>query len=219
MYERLESQTAHRLMDGTHVIQRVLARQNDPLDSEIPHYAGTGHVVHSHLGGSMYLQIGIQQADEPHQPEILNDHGVDTEVHRITEKDQRIAQLGRLQEDVQGEIDPPAALVGQATGLADLLQRKLSSLVSRVVSLCTEIDRICAVGECGAYRLERSGGTEEFWRTWHGYGNLASQRPCQNLGLRRSFGGTRHLTRIRHPGGPGRRVPGLLLVRSPQRGG
>ena len=54
-----------------------------------------------------------------------------------------------------------AALVGEAAGLAELVERELRAFVARVEALGAEVDGVGAVGEGGAHGVERAGGREE----------------------------------------------------------
>ena len=74
---------------------------------------------------------------------------------------ERVGELGGLDEDVEREVDAAAALVREAAGLAELVERELRALVARVEALGAEVDGVGAVGDGGANGVERAGGREE----------------------------------------------------------
>src|SRR5690242_12216094 len=114
------------------------------------------------LRRSVNLQVGIELADQRNEPEILNDHRVDTAVDRLTKKVQCLGELCRLHEDIQGQVDAAAASVCYAACVAELVESELRSLVTRVESLGTEVNGIRTVGDSGANGLEGAGGCEKF---------------------------------------------------------
>ena len=70
-------------------------------------------------------------------------------------------ELGGLEEDVEGEVDASPPLMGQATGLAHLVQGELRSLVAGVEALGAQVHGVGPVGERGAHGVERAGGSEQ----------------------------------------------------------
>ena len=74
---------------------------------------------------------------------------------------ERVGELGRLDQDVQREVDAPSALVREAARLADLVERELRALVAGVEALRAEIDGVGAVRQRRAHGVERTGGREE----------------------------------------------------------
>ena len=74
---------------------------------------------------------------------------------------ERVDELGRLDEDVEREVDAPTALVRDAAGLAELVERELRAFVARVEPRGAEVDGVGAVGDGGANGVERAGGSEQ----------------------------------------------------------
>jgi len=74
---------------------------------------------------------------------------------------QRVVQLGRLEEDVERQIDPGPVRVRQAAGLLQVIQGQLRPLVAGIELLNAEVDRIGAVAERGTNGVEAPGGSEE----------------------------------------------------------
>jgi len=76
------------------------------------------------------FQTGVHLADEPHGAEVLHDGGIDAAVDATPEMLQRVVQLGRLEEDVERQIDPGPVRVRQAAGLLQIIQGQLRPLVA-----------------------------------------------------------------------------------------
>ena len=106
----------------------------------------------------MDFEVGIDRLDQPHKADVLHDRRVDAEIDRIAEEQQRVDELGRLDEDVEREVDPSAAFVGDAAGLAELIQGELRALVARVEARRSHVDGVGAIRDRGANGIERSGG-------------------------------------------------------------
>jgi hypothetical protein len=159
--EGLEPQVRHGGADGANVVEGVLAREHDTLDTEGLHDARAALVVHGHLRRAVDLETRIDPLDQTYEPDVLHDCGVDAAVDRFAEKHQRVSELGGLEEDVEGEVDPAAALVRQPTGLTDLIQRELRPFVARVEPLGAQIHGVGTVGERGTNGVEGAGGSEE----------------------------------------------------------
>ena len=155
--ERLEAKLGHRAADGPDVVERVLAGEHDPLDPEPLHDEGTADIVHRHLGGAVDLELRVDALDEPDQADVLDDGCVDAAIDRLAQELEGIGQLGRLYEDVEGEVDPPLPRVGDATGLLHLVQAELGALVAGVVARGAEVDGVGAVCHGGAHGVERAG--------------------------------------------------------------
>ncbi len=115
--EALQHQLRDRAPDGADVVQGILSREHHAVASQVAQDAGAALVVHGHLGRAVNLQIGVQLADEPHRAEVLHDGGVDAAINALAEMVQRVVQLGRLEEDVERQIDPGPVRVRQAAGL------------------------------------------------------------------------------------------------------
>ena len=116
MDEGLELEVRHLEVDRAHVVERVLAREDDALDAERFREGGAAGVVHRHLGRTVDREAGIDRLDEPHRADVLDERGVDAAVDAVAERDERVAELRRLEQRVQREIDPRATFVGDATG-------------------------------------------------------------------------------------------------------
>ena len=111
MDERLESKVGHRGANGADVVERILARQHDSVDAELLQHGRAGFVVHRHLRRAVDLEVGIESLNQANEPEILDDDGVDSPIDGLTEKHERVDQLGGFDEDVEREIDPAPAFV------------------------------------------------------------------------------------------------------------
>ena len=74
---------------------------------------------------------------------------------------ERVDELGRLDENVEREVDAAAALVRDAARLAELVEGELRALVARVEARRAQVDRVGAVRDGGADGVERAGGCEE----------------------------------------------------------
>ena len=78
---------------------------------------------------------------------------------------ERVDELGRLDEDVEREVDAPAALVREAARLAELVEGELRAFVARVEALGAQIDGVGAVGDARRARRRasrRGRGAREF---------------------------------------------------------
>ena len=95
-------------------------------------------------------------------PKVLHDGGVDAAVHALAEVRQGLLELMRLDEHVEGEVDPHAARMGDGTGLRQLVERELRAFVAGVVHRRAEVDGVGAVGDGGAHGVEGAGGGEQF---------------------------------------------------------
>src|SRR5258705_13341848 len=112
----------------------------------------------------MDFQTGVDLLNGPDGAEVLHDGGVDTAVDALAEMMQRLVELGRLEEDVERQIDPgpPPVRVCQAAGLLQVIQGQLRPLVPGIELVHAEVDGIGAVAERGANGVEAPGGSEEF---------------------------------------------------------
>src|SRR6266566_4143713 len=100
------------------------ARRMMRMSSRVFSRASTALVVHGHLGRAVDFQTGVHLVDEPHGTEVLHDGGVNSAVDATPEMMQRVVQLGRLEEDVERQIDPGPVRVRQAAGLLQVIQRQ-----------------------------------------------------------------------------------------------
>jgi hypothetical protein len=159
--EALEPQRGDGLADGADVLQRVLASEDHPLHPQLAHHRGAGGVVHGHLRGAVDFQPRVQTPDEPHQPDILHDDGVDPPVHALAQELERVHQLARLDEDVEREVDAPPARVRQQARLLQLVEGELGPLVTGVEAGGAQIDGVGPVGHGGANGIQGAGGREK----------------------------------------------------------
>ncbi len=144
------------------VVQGILAREHHAVTSQVAQDARTALVVHGHLGRAVNFQTRVDFGDEPDGAEVLHDGGVDAAVDATPEMLQRVVQLGRLEEDVERQIDPGAVRVRQAAGLLQVIQGQLRTLVSGIELVHAEVDGIGAVAERGTNGVEAAGGGEKF---------------------------------------------------------
>src|SRR6266566_2112506 len=138
------------------------ARRMVRMSSSVFSRAGTALVVHGHLGRAVNFQTGVHLVDEPHGAEVLHDGGIDSAVDALAEMMQRLVQLGRLEKDVERQIDPSPVRVRQAARLLQVIQGQLRPLVPGIEPVHAEVDRIGAVAERGTNGVEAPGGSEEF---------------------------------------------------------
>ena len=116
------------------------------------------------------LEVGVGRLDEPHGAEVLHDGGIDAAVDAVAEVEQRVPQLGGLEQDVEREVDARPAGVGEAAGLLELVEGELRPVVAGVEALGAEVDGIRPVREGGAGGVEGAGGGEELRSGGHGFG-------------------------------------------------
>ncbi len=102
----------------------------------------------------MDLELGIDRLNQANQPEVLHDRGVDAAIHSLAEEHERVDQLGRLDQNVEREVDAPLALVGDAASLGQLVERQLRAFVARVEPRGAEVDGVRSVGHRGANGVE-----------------------------------------------------------------
>ena len=107
--------------------------------------------------------------DEPYRADVLHDGGVDAAIDAVAEVEQRVAQLRRLHEDVEGEVDAGAAGVGQEAGLLQLVHGELRPVVAGVESLGAEIHGVGPVGEGGPGGAEGARRGKQLWN-WSVHG-------------------------------------------------
>ena len=108
----------------------------------------------------MHLEARIRLLDQANEPNILHNGGVHTAIDRLAEKDERVRQLGWLEENVERQVNAPAALVRQAAGFANFVERELRPFVARVEALAPQVDGIGAIGERRANGIHRASGSE-----------------------------------------------------------
>ena len=122
-------------------------------------------------------RCGIDLLDEPHGAHVLHDRRVDAAVDAVAQVEQRLAQLGRLHQDIEGEVDPGAPGVGQEAGLLQLVHGELRAVVAGIEALGAEIDGVGAVGEGGPGSVEGARGGKQLWNgAVHG-AQLSAGRP------------------------------------------
>ena len=161
MHEGLETELRDGGANGADVVEGVLAREDDPLDPKFRHDARAALVVHGHLGGAVDLEARVDALDQADDADVLDDRGVDAEVYGFPQKGQGLGELGRLEEDIEGEVDPASALVREPAGFPNLSERELRALVAGVEAIGPQIDGVGPVGERGPNGVERAGGGEE----------------------------------------------------------
>jgi hypothetical protein len=99
----------------------------------------------------------LDEADEPH---VLHDDRVDPAVHGLAEEHQGVDELGRLDQNIEGQVDPNAAGVREIAGLLQLLERELGAIVPRVEALRAQVDGVRAVGHGRPDGVQRARGGE-----------------------------------------------------------
>jgi hypothetical protein len=154
VHERLESQRRNGRTDGANVIERVLSREHDTSDAKLQHHPRARLIVDGRLRGSMNLELGIDRLNQPNEPEVLHDDGIDAAIDSLTEERERVDQLGRLDQDVEREVDAPLALVSDAASFGQLVERQLRAFVACVEPRGAEVDGIGSVGHSGANGVE-----------------------------------------------------------------
>ena len=154
MHERLEPERRNGGADGANVVERVLPREHDPIDAKLQHHPRARLVVDGRLRRPVNLELGIDRLDQPNRPEVLHDDRVDAAIDSLAEERECVDQLGRLDQDVEREVDAPLALVGDAAGLGQLVERELRAFVARVEPRRAEVDGIGSVGHGGANGVE-----------------------------------------------------------------
>ena len=137
-------------MDGTDVIQSILASEHDTVDPKLPHDGRTGRVVDSHLGRSVDLEIRICLLDQTDETNILHDRGVNASVDRFSQKFQGLTQLCGFYEGVEREVDTNATLMRDATRDFEFVERKLGAIVAGVEFFGAKINRVGAIGDGGS---------------------------------------------------------------------
>ena len=162
VHERLEAERGHGRVNRADVVEGVLAGEHHALDTELLHDRGAGGVVHRHLRRSMQLERGVDALDQPDDADVLDDGCVDSAIDGAAEESQRIAKLGGLEEDVEGEVNPAPALVSDPARLLHFVHRQLRALVPGVEPLGAKIDRVGAIGDGSADGVEGAGGSEKF---------------------------------------------------------
>src|SRR2546421_923610 len=115
VHERLETEIGHALANCLQVIEGVLARQHYALHAELLEHRGPRAVVHRRLRRAVDLQIWVQLPNQADEAEGLNDHRVNAAVDCLTEKGERLCEVTRFDENVQGAIDATAAAAPAAT--------------------------------------------------------------------------------------------------------
>ena len=136
----------------------VLARQHDPRDADLLHQARARGVVHGELRRAVDLEARIDPLDEANRAEVLHQHRIDAAIHAGAEVEQRIPQLGWLEEHVESEIDARTARVREAAGVPEVVERQLRPVVARIEPFDAEIDRIGTIRDGGPDCVERPGG-------------------------------------------------------------
>jgi hypothetical protein len=161
VHERLEAELRDGGANGADVVEGVLAREHHALDPELGHDARAALVVHRHLRGAVDLEAGIDTLDQSDDADVLDDRGVHAEIYCLPQKTERLGELGRLEQDVEGEVDPAAALVREPARFADLRQGQLRAFVTRIEAIGAQIHRIRAIGERGTNGVERARGGKQ----------------------------------------------------------
>ena len=148
--------------DRPDILERVLAREHDSLHAEPLHEAGAGGVMNRELRGAVDFEVGIEVLDQPDRAQVLHQRGIDAAIDAFAQMEQRFAQLGRLEEDVEREIDARAALVRQPAGLLEVVERQLRAVVARVELLDAQVDGVRPVCQGGANSIEAPRWGEQF---------------------------------------------------------
>src|SRR6185437_5915861 len=120
------------LSDHSEIVEGVLAREHDTLQTKLLENSRARLVVDGHLRRAVNLELRIELPDEANETEVLDDDRVD-------------AAVDRLDEDVQREIDAASASMCEATRFRELVECELRTFVAGVESLCAEIHGVRAV--------------------------------------------------------------------------
>ena len=160
--ECFETELRYRLADRANVLERVLARQHHALDAEALHDAGAARIMDGHLRRTVHLQLRIHLLDEPDGAQILYDRRIYSTVDTFAQVGKRFRQFLGLDEHVEREVHAGATGMRNRTGLGELVQRELSTLIAGVVHRGAEIHRIGAIGDRGTNGVESAGWREEF---------------------------------------------------------
>ena len=161
MHEGLEPELGDRGPDRPDIRERVLARQHHAGDAHLAHQPGPGFVVHRELRRAVDLEARVDLLDEANRAHVLHQRGVDPAVDALAQVEQRLAQLRRFEEHVEGEVDAGAARVRQAAGLLQVLEAQLCVVIARVEFLDAQVDRIGAVRDGRPNGVEAPGGGKE----------------------------------------------------------
>src|SRR6185437_10891546 len=108
------------LSDHSEIVEGVLAREHDTLQTKLLENGRARLVVDGHLRRAVNLELRIELPDEANETEVLDDDRVDAAVDRLAEEPECIGELVRLDEDVQREIDAAAASMCDATRFREL---------------------------------------------------------------------------------------------------
>jgi hypothetical protein len=109
----------------------------------------------------MQLEPGIDPLDQANESDVLDDGRVYAAIDRLAEQEERVDELVRLEERVEGEVDARSPAVRDAAGRCELIERELGTLIPSVEPFCPEIHGVRAIGDGSADRVERAGWGEE----------------------------------------------------------
>jgi hypothetical protein len=182
VHEGLKSEVWDGATDLLDVVERVLAREDDPIDAELPHYRRPARVVHCHLRRAVDLEAGVNGLDEPHQSDVLHDRSVDAAVDRVAEQQQCVGELVGFDERIQRQVDAYAAGRGERARAREVVERELSPLVARVETNGAEIHGVGAVRDGSANSVKRAGRREKLRDTARGHPTkIAPRYRCGGL--------------------------------------
>src|SRR5687768_16524536 len=102
----------------------------------------------------MNLEPGIDRLNKRDDPDVLDDGGVNATIDRFTEEQQRLLELGGLDERVESEIDSHTAGMRKPARCLQLVESQLCSFIPRVEPLGAEVYGVSAIGDSGPHRLE-----------------------------------------------------------------
>jgi hypothetical protein len=103
--------------------------------------------------------------NEPDGAEVLDNRGVYTSIDRFPKEAEGLGKLAGLEEDVEREVDAACALVSNAAGFLDLIERELRAFVPSVEPVGAQIDGVGTIRDGSANSIEGAGRSEELWNT------------------------------------------------------
>src|SRR5678815_2701225 len=172
MNKRFKSQLRDRVPYFLDVLESILTRQDNPIDSNAVHDFRACRVVHRHLGRSVNLESRIHFLNQPDDSDILDDCCVNSPVDRLSEKTERIFELVRLDQRVEREIDPDSSRVSESASGLELIERELSALVAGVIPLRAEVHGVSAVSDGGSHSIERARRRKKFRNLDRGHASI-----------------------------------------------
>ena len=164
--ERTVNEHFHRRLgagpDAANVVERQLAGQDDPLDSQPADEFDPARLGERHLRRAVDRQARREAADQADEAQVLHDDGIRPGCDEAAEKAGRFGQFVGEDQRVEGDIAQHVSPMEIGHHLGQFGKREIRGPMAGVEIGQAEIDRIGPIGHRRAQRFPIAGRSQQF---------------------------------------------------------